>query len=197
MNNLTNTEHTLKRPPYIFWRYSDSPGMLEILFRRVYGIVVEIDTQKLAYEIDDNRRQISLKDIRNVSFLDAGAWADTYPMVTIQLRNNTRLNLYPMNPLKPDSPLSGMQEAAAMVKIINAFRADEEIDLEPNPYYRELIRQGQVSEIARRFWDPYVSPWIYYAQDHPHFHSPLLRVLLAVIPGLILITIGLILNYLR
>ncbi len=82
-----------------------------------------------------------------------------------------------------------------MVQVIKALRNGEIVELDTNPYHRELIRQGRVAEIAKRYWDPYVSPWVYYAQDHPHFHSPLLMILLAIIPGLILIAIGLILNY--
>jgi len=180
---------------YIFWCYSDMPGMLDILFHRESGIIVEIDNQKLEYASNHEKKYILLKDVKDASFQEFGAGEDTFPMVTIIARDNLRVDFYPLNPLNPNSPLSGMKEAAAMVQIIKALRKGETIELDPNPYHRELIRQGRMDEISQRYWDSYVSPWVYYAQKHPHFHSPLRMILLAIIPGLILIAIGLILNY--
>ncbi len=196
MNNTIHVEHTSEDGKrYIFWCYSDMPGMLDILFHRVHGIAVRIDSIKVEYSLDQKRKQILLEHIEDASFQEFGGEWDTFPMVTVISRGHSRIYFYPMNPLNPNSPLSGMKEAAAMVQVIKALRNGEIVELDTNPYHRELIRQGRVAEIAKRYWDPYVSPWVYYAQDHPHFHSPLLMILLAIIPGLILIAIGLILNY--
>jgi len=81
-----------------------------------------------------------------------------------------------------------------MAEVINAFRAGERPNLDPNPYHRALIRQGKEAEIARRYWDPYVSPWIYYAEDHPR--PPLWKIILQVILTILAMAVGLTLIYL-
>ncbi len=167
---------------------------LDILLHRVKSIVVEIDSLQLIYKLDQESRKILLEDIENAYYHDYGAWPLAMPTTTIRLRDDAELDFYPMEPLKPNSTFSGMQEAAAMAEVINAFRAGERPNLDPNPYHRALIRQGKEAEIARRYWNPYVSPWIYYAEDHPR--PPLWEIILQAFLTILAIAVGLMLIYL-
>ena len=198
MHNFTHVEHTSEEgQQYIFWCYSDMPGMLDILFRRVYGFALTLNRACLTYKQEERSVSILLNDIQDVSLQEGGAWPDIWPDVIVTLKTGFRVHFFLINPLEPNAPLASTGEATALIEILRALRRKSNVEFDPNPYHRELIRQGRVADIAKRYWDPYVSPWVYYAQDHPHFHSPLLMVLLAIIPGLILIAIGLILNYLQ
>ncbi len=48
------------------------------------------------------------------------------------------------------------------VTVVNAYRQGLEPDLNPNPYYRELKRQGQLSEFSEEKWKANTPPFVYF-----------------------------------
>lgn len=56
-------------------------------------------------------------------------------------------------------------------------------------YHRELKRQGREDEISKRLWDPSVSPWFYYHEDHPR--APIWKVILQTLITILAIAVGL------
>jgi len=90
--------------------------------------------------------------------------------------------LMPANPLMPQDVFNMSAEAEALAEVINRLRNHDMPAVEPNPYYRQLMREGKHGEITRRFWDPNVSPRLYYREDHPR--PSVLRLI-----GLVLLTI--------
>ena len=61
--------------------------------------------------------------------------------------------LMPANPLMPRDVFNMSAETEALADVINRFRNHDVPAVEPNPYYRQLMREGKHGEITRRSWD--------------------------------------------
>lgn len=173
---------------YVFWLYDFSAPMLRSILK---GFPNPGTAQIGSYELVVNKyriKKIMINEIKRVDYEFTGGSTTSYYEVTTWLNDGKGIALAPMNPLAPNVWLGAKFEAEAMVAVIEAFRQGKTPDLDPNPYHRELKRQGREDEISRRVWDPYVSPWVYYRQDHPR--PSLSKILLLTVATILALAIG-------
>lgn len=96
----------------------------------------------------------------------SGPW-DVLYTVHLHLVNGKGVALFPVCALEPRSALASAGEVDALIAVLSGFLTGTLSTLDPNPYYRALKRLGREAEIARREWNPHVSPLVYYREDHP------------------------------
>jgi len=166
--------------PYTFWLHDYSSASLLFPLRSQL-IKCEVDENGIALEGRDG--YIPLAETTACRTILTGGSSPMRSLVEIQYgaKREHRL-LMPANPLMPQDVFNMSAEAEALAEVINRLRNHDMPAVEPNPYYRQLMREGKHGEITRRFWDPNVSPRLYYREDHPR--PSVLRLI-----GLVLLTI--------
>lgn len=180
---MENSDH------YIYWLYRDMPGMLDILFHRAKAIDLIISEEKIIGINVSSYEYIAPRNVKSTVIREIGSIEDKWYEVWMELVNDSILRTIPMNPLFPNRPLAARSEAEDMVATIMALGHGVKPNLDPNPYHRELKRQGREDEISKRLWDPSVSPWFYYHEDHPR--APIWKVILQTLITILAIAVGL------
>lgn len=149
----------MTRDEYIFWAYDPDPIFLtgKKLWRcSITPEHVSIGAKKPIIipmrDITDCKRSPYSRGLSSVWIVTGTPHGD--------------IVLTPINPLRPKGLFSQFGEAHAMISVINALRAGESPDLDPNPYLRELARLGKTPPPGITL-DPDISPWDYWEVFRP------------------------------
>ncbi|MCP4088490.1 MAG: hypothetical protein GY746_01670 [Gammaproteobacteria bacterium] len=154
---LNNHESTT----YVFW-IIDSWKMPRLFSSKQYLLNCKISDR---LELGEHLT-MQLIDIDDVSRTTGGYKTNLHIEVLIK-SGQKEISLVPTNPLTPNNVHSNHGEVQALLSVIKSLKSGMQPEVLANPYHRELIRQKREQEISERDWDPYESPYTYYAIDHP------------------------------
>lgn len=150
---------------FTFWLEDHWGGLLRS-FLPVRLVRCSVDQDHIAVHRAELLK-IPLDQIRSCErSVFSGPWNVLYT-VDLHLVNGKGVALFPVCVLEPRSALASAGEVDALVAVLSGFLVGTLSILDPNPYHRALKRLGREAEIVRREWDPYVSPHVYYREDHP------------------------------
>ena len=169
MNNNEN------EAPYIFWvrngfqsLFRDKPAKCEISTNGIYVKDMEINISL------DSIKSVKRGCTKTVCWLNIKYIYDS---------KKKQFNLSPLSPLFP--PAISRFEIDQMIKIITGFQNNLDVDIEKNPYLREMPIQKE--KVRQKFenidWDSDVDPWTYY--DQYRERTPIWKTILELIVTLI------------
>ena len=79
--------------------------------------------------------------------------------------NGKKFFLGPVHPIDPNGVQNfNHKETSALIKVIEAFRANTDPEIDTNPYLRQLAEKNNLKgfNIPDIKWDKHTSPWAYY-----------------------------------